>query len=234
MNWRGILSVIVIIAIVGLIAFSPKGQKYHGEYTSKYTKPLGSFISGFAAKITGNKTSETSDIGKLEIQLRNVDSSDFKDVEFDVRDKSLNFKMDYEVVNFLDTEFSFSDSLVDAKIDNFQGDVSFFPNGKMKIVGEADYLRVNGLSFNKPDTEIMFVGEPVEFYMTDVSKREISFNDVSGSLSWTGLGGVPALLTNDHLELEDFDGTIIGENGSVDIFGTVETIRLNGVEFSKV
>ena len=234
MNWRGILSIIVIVAIVGLIIFSPKGQEYHGEYTSKYTKPLGSFITGFTTKLGGNKTGSSEDSGKLEIQLKNVDCANFKDVDFDVRDKTLNFEMNYEIVKFLGTEFSFSNPVIDVKMDNLFGKVSFFPNGKMKIEGETSYLRLNDLSFNKPDTEVMFVGEATRFYMSDVSERNMIFSSVDGSLSWSGLGSIPALLSNDHLELKDFKGSIVGSNGTVDLYGTVDSIRLNGVEISKV
>jgi hypothetical protein len=234
-NWRGILSIIIIVAIVALILFSPKGQSLHGNYTSKYTKPLGSFISGFASKLGGNRTSSagSTETGKLEIQLTNIDITDLKDVEFDIRGNSVSCDMNYEVVNFLDTEFKIDDPVARVKLDQFTGTVSFFSNRNMKIAGKAGSVRVNDLSFSKPSSELMFVGEPDNFYLSDVSEKKIVFNDVDGSLSWSGLKGVPALLRDDHLELKNFKGSIVGENGTVDIYGTVDSISLNGVAISK-
>lgn len=233
MNWKTIFSVVIIIAIVGLILLSPKGQKYHGNYTGKYTKPLGSFITGFTSKVIRSDPTRPTGEGKLEVEVKNVGAFDFSDIEIDVRNDVI-CTMEHEVISFLGTEVQTEDPTVRMEIGDLNGNVLFMNNGNVKIDGTTDYLKVNGLTFEKPSTEFLAVGRASSLSLYDIYEKKLVFTDISGSLTWGGLKGIPALLKDDHLELRNFRGNLIMENGLVTLSGTLDSIRLNGVEISKV
>ena len=140
MNWKTVFSVIIIFAIVALILFSPKGQKYHGNYTSKYTKPLGSFITGLTSKVT--KSSSSGNTGDLEVELKNVEISDLRDIEVDV-ESDVTCSMRYEVINFLGTEVDVESDVANMEMGNLNGKATFYNNGKTKIEGTTDLLKIN-------------------------------------------------------------------------------------------
>lgn len=226
-NWKVVLSLFVIFAIVGLLLFSPQGQKVTGNRTSG----LGSYLKVISGKVTQTISKPGSQ--KLDIILTNVNPSALGDLEFPVKADEFEFSLDYNTISLLDSSVDLEDTkTINVKTTNFIGTVSFFRNGEMKIIGKANSLKLNSLKFENPNTNFLITGKPVSFNIQDINRKKLEFSSISGTLKWSGLSD-PMLLNNAQVELSNFEGNIKQENEYITITGKVDKIVSNGVEITK-
>ena len=228
-NWKAILSLFIIFAIVGLLIFSPKGKKIVGNSTV----PIGSYLKVISGKVAKNGGG-TIESRRLDIVLVDVKPYSLDDVEISIQGDEFQGKLNYELVSLLDSSIKFEDREVDVRIESLIGDISFFRNGNMRITGKTNSLKLNSMEITKPDIDFLIVGEPISYDIKSIKKDKFIFSSISGSLKCSQLTGGRLMLSNDHLELINFDGKIKQEDGSVIISGQVDKMRLNGVDISRI
>jgi len=226
-NFKAILSLFVIFAIIGLLLFTPKGQKITGNYT----KPVGSFLKTMTGKVTDIK--KPSESKKLDIFLTGVNPSSLDNIEIPLNGNEFQGKLNYEGITLLKSDVKFDDREIDVKINGLMGTLTFFRNGNMKIDGKTSFIKLNQMEINNPNIDVLIVGSPISYEVDDVKKDKISFSSVSGSLKCSQLTGGDLMMRNDQLELLNFDGNIKQENYSITITGQVDKMRLNGVDIFK-
>ncbi|MBL7170365.1 MAG: hypothetical protein ISS48_05095 [Candidatus Aenigmarchaeota archaeon] len=226
-NWKAILSLFIIFAIVGLLVFSPKGKRIVGNTTA----PIGSFLKTITGKIT--RSGEKVESRKLDIILTDISPYSLGDIEISINGDDFEGKLNYEMISLLDSEIRFDNKEVNVQTRSLIGSIDFFRNSNMKITGKTDSLKLNSMEITKPDIDFLIVGEPVSYEIENIEKDKLVFSSISGSLKCSQLTGGTLMLSNDQLELINFDGSIKQGEGSVTISGQVDKMRLNGVEISK-
>ena len=226
-NFKAILSLFVIFAIVGLLLFTPKGQKITGNYT----KPVGSFLKTMTGKITKGKS--ITNIGKFDISLTGVNPSSLNDLEIPVNGNGFQGRLNYEVLSVLNSGIKFDDREIDMKVEGLIGVITFFRNGNIKIDGKTTFLKLNSMEIVNPDIDLLVVGEPISYEVKDVKKDELVLSSVSGSLRCSQLTGGSLMLSGDQLELINFAGDIEQVNNSLTVTGQVDKMKLNGIDISK-
>ncbi|PIV68293.1 MAG: hypothetical protein COY38_02050 [Candidatus Aenigmarchaeota archaeon CG_4_10_14_0_8_um_filter_37_24] len=227
-NWRAILSLFIIFAIIGLLIFSPKGQKIVGNKTA----PVGSFLKTITGKVA--KAPAESNIPKnLDVTITNVDPASLGDIEVQIKGDDFESRINYQVVSLLDSGIKFDGKEIDVDIKSLVGAVAFLRNGDMKITGKTNSLKLNEMEITKPGIDLLIVGQPVSFEINDIEKNEMSFLSISGLLKCPQLSQGNLMLKNDQLELSSFYGYIKQDNSSITISGQVDKMRLNGVDISR-
>lgn len=224
MNLRAIVSLFIIFSILALLIFSPRAR----DFRVKLTKPIGSFLKA----ITGRSLTRTTSLipKKLDVKITNMDPVSMNGQHFSIKGTGLNTELVYDLVSVMNGNILFQTKTVKVRVKSMVGSVSFYKNGKMKIIGHTNLIELNGMKFNRTGMEFLIVGTPVSYTLNNIRENKISFSKASGSLSWSGLKGVPPLLKNDELELVGFEGVIEQKEGPVTIHGKVDRIRLNGVD----
>jgi len=219
-----VIAVLLIVIMFGAFLFvTPRGREFREKYIDEHLGILGSFFKGIKSKAAGTTSDE-----KLSIQLSSVPLSDFNGQKFTLKGQGFHGSIIPEFVVFAGGTVRFKDNFVDVGIPNIIGTVSF-ESDRIKIEGKTTQLSLNDMSFNTTSTDFTIVGIPIEFQLNDVQENLMTFQTVSGSLSWGGLKGVPPLLANDRLELMDFQGLIIMDKNKISITGLVSQMSLNGV-----
>ena len=221
MNWKPLLSLLIIFTIVGLLMFSPKAK----NFKDKLSVPLGSFLKGITGKVTKRPVVSK----KLDVVIE-ADPDCMRGQEFSIKGSRVEAELTYDLVSLMDGSMSFQENTVEVKLESMLGSVDVYKNGKMKITGKTDVIELNKMKFDKTDSQFLIVGTPVSYLLEDVQKDKIVFPVITGSLRWSGLKGVSPSLDNDNLELIGFKGMIGLEGESVTISGSVDKIRLNGVD----
>ncbi|MEM5793274.1 MAG: hypothetical protein QXY45_02855 [Candidatus Aenigmatarchaeota archaeon] len=225
-KWKVVISLFLIFAIIGLLLFSPKGQKITGNKTA----PVGSFLKGLTGKVAKSGQSEEK---QLDISITGINPQSLGDVQIPINNENFEFKMEYEVISVMDSDISFEERVVEVKMKGVIGSVTFFRNGNMKVEGKCGSIKINGVSISKPSINFLIVGTPIDFEIRDINKDKLIFPSISGSFRSYQLTGGSLMLNNDHLELFGFKGDIIENNGEASISGRVDKIRLNGLDISK-
>jgi hypothetical protein len=226
-NWKAILSLFIIFAIIGLLIFTPRGQKIVGNKTM----PVGSFLKSFTGKLTKVPTNTGSK--RLDIFITNVNPSSLGDTEISIKGEKIQAKLDYEIITLLESNINFDQREVEVETGRLIGKVNFFRNGNMRVSGNTDNLKLNDMTINKPDIDFLTVGRPIDYDLGNIEKDELMFSYLSGLLKCSQLTGGNLLLNNDQLELVNFNGYIRQVNNSVTIGGSVDKMILNGVDISK-
>jgi len=226
-NFKAILSLFVIFAIIGLLLFTPKGQKITGNYT----KPVGSFVKTITGKITKGKI--ITNPGKFDIFITGINPSSLDDLEISVNGNGFQGRLNYEVLSVLDSGIKFDDREIDIKVEGLIGTMTFFRNNNLKIEGKTTSLKLNNMEIVNPDIDLLVVGEPISYEVKDVKKDELLLSSVSGSLRCSQLTGGSLMLNGDQLELINFSGDIEQVNNSLTVTGQVDKMKLNGIDISK-
>jgi len=221
MNWKALMSLLIIFTIIGLLMFSPKAK----TFKDKLTLPLGSFFKG----ITGKVTKGPAVPKKLDVVIE-ADPDCMSGLEFSIKGSGVEAELDYDLVSLMDGSMSFPTSALEVKLESMLGSVDIYKNGKMRITGKTDVVEFNGIKFDKGDSQFLVVGTPISYVIEDIQKDNLIFPAITGSLRWSGLKGISPSLDNNNLELVDFRGTIKLEDGSVTISGEVDKIKLDGVD----
>jgi len=226
-NWKAILSLFIIFAIVGLLIFSPKGQKIMGNSTA----PVGSFLKSITGRVSQPRGEANS--RKLDIIITGVDVPSLGDIEISLNGDEFEGQINYDVISVLGSNFNFDYNQVDVKTGSVIGDISFFRNGKMRITGKTSSLRLGSMEVTNPNMDFLIAGEPIRYELKNIKKNKMIFPYLSGSLRCSQLTGGNLMLSNDQLELVNFEGMMMQESGSVTISGQVDKMVLNGVDISK-
>jgi len=116
-NFKAILSLFVIFAIVGLLLFTPKGK----EMTGNYTKPMGSFVKTITGKVTNVK--KPAESKKLDIFLTGINPSSLDNIEISINGNKFEGKLNYEAMSLLNSGLKFDDREINVRIDGLLGDI---------------------------------------------------------------------------------------------------------------
>ena len=163
-NWKAILSLFIIFTIIGLLVFTPRGQKITGNRTM----PVGSFLKSITGKVT--KSGSSPGPTALDITLTGVNPSDLDDVEFSISGDSFYGKLYYEVVSIPNSDINvkFDDKEIDVGIESLIGDISFLRSGDIKIGGKTSSLKLNNMEIAKPEIEVLIVGQPINYQVEKI------------------------------------------------------------------
>lgn len=222
LNPRILATVFVIVLMIGLLAFSPKGK----EFREKHINPFFRSISGRFTNIRIEPSQEK----KLDVMVTDILPSQMSGKSFDVKEKDFTGKLSYDSVSVSGLSISLPTNTVEVKT-TMTGKISFEGN-KIKISGTTDNIVLSGSNYKEPNTEFSISGTPIS-YVVEVEDDRMAFPGISGHLSWSGLKKeVPLLLENDKLELIGFEGTVNQVEGYASVTGKAEKIKLNGVDIT--
>lgn len=225
MNPKVVGALIIALMFLSFLFVTPRGRTFRENYIDEHFSNLGNFLKGITSRVSKSGPSEGE---KLSILISGIPSTDFNGQKFVLSGHGFSGDLYYDHISFAEGTVSLANSYLKVSIPNMIGNV-VFASDKIQITGKASQLGLNDLSFNTTTTDFLIIGTPVAFDLNDLSVDTIAFSDISGSLSWGGLKGIPPLLADDKLELFGFQGSIKMFNGKIMIDGLVSKMRLNGV-----
>ncbi len=228
MDQKIVAVLVITLMFVAFLFVTPRGRQFREKYIDDRVGFLGNFFKNLTGKITN---SDSSNKEKLSMAITTVPLSDLNGQTFDIKGSGFSGEMSYDYLAFAGGTVSLANSALEVSVPSMEGTVAFVSD-KVQVSGKTDQLSVNELSFNTTKTDFVVVGSPTYFELNNIHADKLVFLDISGSLSWTGLKGIPPLLVEDNLELHDFDGYVTMNNGKITISGLVSKIRLNGVNIA--
>ena len=168
MHWKLLLTLLVIIAIGGLLVFSKTGRSFREKYLDKYIKQVGSYIEVlkgyFVKKPSVNRT--------LQMTLE-TDISSLRGQEFKLDGNSFSVSLDYDSILIGGQTINIREGReIDFNSNSMVGSILIDTNGKMKINGYASSLELNGVIFSTKSGE-----KNVDFSITG-TLRSFSVNDI--------------------------------------------------------
>jgi len=226
MRFKLLLGLFIIIAIIGLLIFSPQGRSFR----EKYLGP----VTGFFKGITGRLIKQQPVNRTLDIMLE-TDLNVLSGQNFDVQNFNLDVKLFYDSVVVSGQNINVKDSkTIDFKTTGMSGTVQMLGDNKIKIIGESLSVEVNGIVFspqsNKDKIEFTLTGTPESFSLNNIEKDTMTLSGISGTLRFKDWS--PLALENDNLNIQRFKGTIVLDEDTLMITGKVEKASLNGVDLS--
>lgn len=228
MDQRVLVVIVLLLLLVGFLFFVPKGKEFRAKYLDDHFKKVGYFLKGVA---TRGKVTGTYDGPKLSVVISDVSTVSMTGQVFDLKGDDLEALIIPSSISMDGSSVTFSGNPVRFYAEDMTGSLSF-SNDIVTISGKTNQLGLGDFSFNKSSISFSVSGYPLSFSLNTVKKSLIAFQDISGSLKWSGLRGTAPLLKNDRLELYDFEGTIQQVGGSILIEGTVSKMKLNGVNIA--
>ncbi|MBS3051847.1 MAG: hypothetical protein J4428_00560 [Candidatus Aenigmarchaeota archaeon] len=225
MEQKALVVIVVILLLVGILLFVPKGKEFRTKYLDDHFKKIGYFLKGIAVKGKVIKPFEGS---KLSVTVSDVSSISMNGQSFDLKGDDFEAIIVPSSISMDGSSVTFSSNPLLVRADSMSGTISF-SNDLIVMSGKTNQLALGDFGFNKTGISFSVSGYPISFSLSSVKKNIIAFQDISGSLKWTGLKGTSPLLKNDRLELYDFDGSIGQIGGNIVIQGTVSKMKLNGV-----
>lgn len=230
MRLKLLLALFIIIAVLGLLTFSPQGRSFRERYLDRYLGPVTGFFKGITGRfIRQQPVSRTLDIS-LETNLNALSGQNF-----DLQDFNLGTELSYDSVIVGGQKISIKDgSIIEFKAVGMSGTIQMLGNNKMKIIGDSSSAEVNGIVFspqsNKGKIDFSLTGTPDSFSLDNIEKDSMTLSGISGILKFKDWS--PLDLENDNLDIQKFKGTITLEGDSLTITGKVEKASLNGVDLS--
>lgn len=230
MRLKLLLGLFIIIAILGLLIFSPQGRSFRGKYLDPYLGP----VTGFFKAITGRFVKQQPVNRTLDITLE-TDLNVLSGQNFDVQNLNLDMELLYDSVVIGDQNINVKDSKdIGFKTVGMTGTLQMLGGNKMKIIGESLSVEVNGIVFssqsNKDKIDFSLSGTPTSFSLNNIEKSTMAFSSVSGTLKFKDWS--PLALENDNLNVQKFKGTITLDGNTLTITGKIDKASLNGVDLS--
>lgn len=229
MGWKILLALCIIIAVAGLLIFSPQGRELREKYLDKYIKTVGSYLTSIKSRFIKPKPINRT----LDITVT-IDSSNIRGQEFEADGNSFDAKLSYDSIFLGEQKINVEDGEVEFKTDSMTGSISIDTNGKFRVSGQAKSVKLNDITFTpkseKEEIEFSFIGTPISFSLSNLAKDRMILSGVSGTLSlqkWS-----PLALENDDLDILNFLGSIEQDDETVIITGKAEKVTLNGVDLS--
>jgi len=228
MRFKLLLGLFIIIAIAGLLIFSEQGSNFREKYLDPYLGPVTGFFKGITGKLIKQQpVNRTLDI-TLETSFNALSGQ-----IFDVQDFNLDVELYYDSAIISDL------ILKDSKAINFKtvgmsGTIQMLGDNKMKIIGEALSVEIEGMAFapkpNKEKIDFSLVGIPVSFSLDNIERDQIIISGAQGTLRVKDLGPLP--LEGDRLDLQKFKGQISLGDNTLLLVGQVEKANLKGIDLS--
>jgi len=228
MNWKILLSLFIIFAIVGLLMFSPKAKDFKEKYLNDYISKTGDFIKNIPEKITFKKVAQED---KFDI-LITTEQSSIDGSFFNINEDNIEVEIIYESISLDDQQISTRNTdKVIFRADQMKGTVSF-EQGKLELSGSSDLIEVNNIVLSSDDGPIKFdvIGIPVSYNINGITKNSMKFSDIIGLIkigTWK-----PLSLQEDKLEIEYFDGSLNLDEDVLSIDGRAYKAKLNNVDLS--
>ncbi len=224
MENKFIITFIAIIVLVALFLTSPRGKDFLEK--SKLKDKL-SVIGNFFKNLTGRVASVKNNVGsQIEMKLSGVNPVYMNEQELTLDNSEFTISLKPQAAKLSDMTLSFKDNVVISS-SSFKGQIKFSQD-KIILTGKANDIWIDNFGMNKTDISITITGVPIKYTINNVKKDILSFKEVSGSLSWSGLK-TPAMLEKDKLDLYDFVGSIEEKNGLIYLQGSVTYMKLNNV-----
>ncbi len=226
MEQKALIIVVALLLLIGFFLFVPQGKEFRAKYLDEHFKKIGYFLKYVESKWKLPKIGDNTN--KLSVILSDVSAGSMNGQSFELKNNDFGAVVISNSISVDGSTVTFTNNPLKIFANDMTGTVSF-SNDFVRVSGKTNELTLGDFSFNKTGISFSVSGHPIQFTLNNVKKNIISFQDISGSLKWTGLRGVSPLLNNDKLELYDFDGVIEEVNGKVAIQGTASKIKLNGV-----
>jgi len=230
MRFKLVLGILIIIAIIGLLTFSPQGRSFREKYLDKYIGPVTGFFKGITGQLIKQQpANRTLDI-MLETGLNAISGQNF-----DLQNFNFDVELLYDSVVVGGQNINVKDSeIIDFKTTGMSGTIQMLGDNKMKIIGESLSVEANGIVFSpqseKDKISFTLAGTPTSLSLDNIEKDAMTFPDISGTLKFKDWP--PLALENDNLNIQKFKGTITLGEDTLMIIGKVEKASLNGVDLS--
>jgi hypothetical protein len=230
MRFKLLLGVFIIIAIIGLLIFSPQGRSFREKYLDQFIGP----VTGFFKGITGRFVKQQPVNRTLDINLE-TDFNALIGQNFDVQNFNLEVELSYDSVVVGGQNMNVKEGkTIDFKTTGMSGTVQMLGDNKMKIIGESLSVDVNGIVLspqsNKEKISFTLTGTPISLSLNNIEKDIMAFSSISGTLKFKDWP--PLALENDNLNIQKFKGTILLDEDTLMITGKIEKASLNGVDLS--
>lgn len=224
MEGNKLVILVAILILVVLFLASPRGKAFL-EQTKLKDKIgiLGDFLKNLTGRITMQDKKQTS---KIEFHLSGVDPVYMNNQQFSLKDSSVDAILGLQSGSLSGFTISFKNK-ANIEIKSITGDFSI-NDGQIKISGKTNEIWVGDLGLNGTDTEVLLIGNPVEYSIKNIEKNTLVLQEISGKISWTGIK-VPPILNKDKLEVYGFEGSIQQKDGLIFIDGYVDYIKLNNI-----
>ncbi|MFH8080551.1 MAG: hypothetical protein QXO84_01580 [Candidatus Aenigmatarchaeota archaeon] len=213
-----------VFILVALFLASPRGKKFLEE--SKLKDKL-SFIGNFFKSLSGRLSSvKHTKSEKIDMKLNSVNKLYLDKQEFSLSNSQIFISLKPDSADLNGMSLSFKDQ-VQISSYSFNGNLAYNQD-KIVLQGKVNDVCIDNLCFNKTDISFNLVGKAEKYKITNAKKSLLAFNEITGTLSWSGLK-TPATLEKDKLELYDFEGSIEEKNSLVYFEGKVAYMKLNNV-----
>jgi len=229
MRFKLLLGLFIIIAILGLLIFSPQGKSFREKYIDKYTGSITGFFKGVTGRLVKQQpVNRILDIN-LETGLNAISGQNF-----DVQNINIDAELLYDSAIIAGQTVNIKDKTIDFKAVGMTGTIQMLGDNKMKIIGESSSVEVNGIVLSpqskKDKIDFSLTGTPTSFSLNNIEKDTMTFSGISGTLKFKDWS--PLALENDKLIIQKFKGTITLDEDTLMIIGKVEKASLNGVDLS--
>jgi hypothetical protein len=225
MNWKSLLAVFIIVAILGLLMVTDVGQKY--------TQYLSTRVGSFLSSVLDLDFFQGGESFKV---LLETDSAAFYGQSYEVSNSSMYVSgICQSSVTVGKTIMQMSGKRCTVQVNNAKGRFDYTVGGSVKLTGKAEMLTVNDypfLSTGEP-FEVSFEVIPIEdFNLAGISQNKIELDSVSGSVK--GWKGDTVLnidnLSNDGITISKFNGDIKMEGDVILLVGLANSVK--GEDFS--
>jgi len=212
MNWKALVAVVVVLAILGFLAMTEQGR----QYATFLGKGVGSIV-GSVLKVYPTESFN------FELKLNKEDiygqSFSLSGSGLTISGQGNSIKMDNKV-------WTLASGGIDMEM---SGDGSFVltVDGKASLNINAKTLRFGDISAS--DVKVEAELAPTAFSLSNVKNDKIVLSSVSGTVSKLfDSTTVTADFTKSNLEIDNFSGSVYLENQTVTLSGTATGITING------
>lgn len=207
MKWKSFLAVILIIAILALLYFSPQGR----NYSSFLSNIVGNVVSIFSSKETFAFSLSTSKIA-FEGKALNMPNS-----SFEIKGTS-NYVKIQDVTGF-------SPGSVDLKVSNFKG-VAEITETSIRVNGEASRIELNSVVFIT-DRSVMVEAEVTSdsYSLNSIFQESLDFDSLTGQFRRVSEDKTVTVdVSNEKVTIKNFAGNLQINEGEASLVGVATSV----------
>lgn len=225
MHWKGLLSIFVILAIVGLLLTTESGQRY--------VDVLRDSMTGFFASLTGFGAG----VGEPFLMLLRGNEADFAGQSFSVKDGIfIGFGICQGLIQINDVMIDKGNARCNIDAEIVDGSFEFTGAGVLAARFDTSRITIDDASFLPSDKlSVSFEIVAFDFLLSGTEKRSIRFESITGELEKLKADGTTDQIKNlaaEPLQIDGFMGNIRLGDSMVTVNGLATAVRGSGFSFT--
>ncbi|MCD6368034.1 MAG: hypothetical protein J7L45_03035 [Candidatus Aenigmarchaeota archaeon] len=226
MDWKILLAVLVGLSLIttGVV------KQGNFEFLEKYDE-MSEKIKGLTGEIIGSFPSSASDVSKREIDVK----AEFSDPNFDMNNKKIDFTIKFNPINqdhdlFVNGNKITSGSQITLNIFGYSG--LFQVHKTLQMSGEADKIKVNGLTIEGAEKKITIETDGLSFDEIDFEglKKDIELSNMNGKLTLHGKMSIK--VDKEPVKIQAFMGNVHVTPYNLTIDGKAKRVLISGEDYS--